>query len=338
MLVGVAAGVGVGDGRRVEGRHRVVDRYDGGQRAVVGSVTGVTTAWCAHPASVLRTEPLAEGRLGTRAGMSAAPNAPEHVDERPLALVTGASSGIGREMAQELARRGYDLVVVATGEGLDDAAAELERLGASVQQVRADLATRDGVEEVHRAVEDRAVAVAALNAGVGSGGPFRDTDLDDDLRLIDLNVRSTVHLAKHLVRDMTARGSGRLLFTSSISSTHPDAFEAVYGASKTFVQSFAKALRTELGGTGVTVTSLMPGPTATSFFHRAGMDDTRIGASDSKDDPAEVARLGIEAMLAGKEQVVPGLPNKLITAAARVLPDRVKAALHGALAAPGSGR
>ncbi|MDN4162177.1 SDR family NAD(P)-dependent oxidoreductase [Nocardioides abyssi] len=261
-----------------------------------------------------------------------------HPAGRPLALVTGASSGIGLEIAKQLAGRGHDLLVVATGPGLDDAAAELQSLGAAVEQVRTDLATRDGVEDVHRAIGDRAVAFAALNAGVGSGGPFRDTDLDDDLRLIDLDVRSTVHLAKHLVRGMTARGSGRLLFTSSISATHPDAYEAVYGASKTFVQSFAKALRRELVGTGVSVTALMPGPTATNFFHRAGMDDTRIGASDSKDDPAEVARLGVEAALAGQEQVVPGLPNKLITAAARVLPDRVKAALHGALAAPGSGR
>lgn len=255
---------------------------------------------------------------------------------RDLALVTGASSGIGRELAKQFAEQGYDLVVVATSEELDDAVVELEAYGVEVEAVRADLATGAGVERVREALGDRPVAAAAVNAGVGSGGPFRATSLDDDLRLIDLNVRSTVHLTKHLVRGMTARGRGRILLTSSISATHPDPYEAIYGASKTFVQSFAKALRAELRGTGVTITSLMPGPTATNFFPRAGMDDTKIGASDGKDDPATVARMGVEALMAGREQMVPGGPNKAITALARVLPDRAKAALHAKLARPGS--
>jgi short-subunit dehydrogenase len=258
---------------------------------------------------------------------------------RPVALVTGASSGIGRALARELAGRGFDLILTGrTAETLDEAAREIEARGVHVTSVQADLATPAGVEEVAKALPGRRLDVAAINAGAGLGGPFAETDLEQELELVDLNVRSSVHLAKRVVQQMVAQGRGRILFTSSIASTHPDPFEAVYGASKTFVQSFAKALRKELQPAGVTVTSLMPGPTETEFFHRADMDDTRIGASKSKDDPAEVARLAVEGMFAGAEQVVPGAPNKAITALSRVLPDPVKAALHGKLAAPGSGR
>ena len=258
--------------------------------------------------------------------------------ERPLALVTGASSGIGLELAREFARNGYDLIAVAESDRLDAAASQLEPLGARVETIRADLATHEGVEAVHDRLAGRPVDAAAINAGVGSGGRFRESDLDAELRLVDLNVRSAVHLAKYLTREMTERGRGRILFTSSIASTHPDAYEAVYGASKTFLQSFAKALHKELAGTGVTVTSLMPGPTATDFFRRARMLDTKIGASDSKDDPAEVARVGFEALMAGKEQAIPGAANKALTAVARFLPDRAKAALHAKLGAPGTAR
>jgi len=255
---------------------------------------------------------------------------------RPLALVTCASAGIGLELARRCAEDGHDLVLVARSERLDDAARELEQTGARVEAVRADLATRAGNDAAIAALAGRVPAVAAINAGIGSGGHFVETDLDHELELVDLNVRSTVHLAKHVARAMAGRGAGRILFTSSIAATHPDPLEAVYGASKTFVQSFALALRTELAGTGVSVTSLMPGPTATGFFHRAGMDDTKIGASDGKDDPAEVARLAYAGLMNGDVKVVPGAANKVISAAARVLPDRAKAALHGKLARPGS--
>ncbi|HWT93401.1 MAG TPA: SDR family NAD(P)-dependent oxidoreductase [Solirubrobacteraceae bacterium] len=258
---------------------------------------------------------------------------------RPVALVTGASSGIGRALARELAGRGFDLILTGrSADALDEAARETRARGVHVTAVPADLATPDGVEEVAAQLAGRQLEVAAINAGIGSGGPFAETDLEQELELVDLNVRSTVHLAKRVVAQMVDAGRGRILFTSSIAATHPDPFEAVYGASKTFVQSFAKALRTELRPAGVTVTSLMPGPTETEFFHRANMDDTKIGASDSKDRAAEVARLAVEGMFAGNEQVVPGAPNKAITALSRVLPDPVKAVLHSKLAAPGSGR
>ena len=258
---------------------------------------------------------------------------------RPLAIVTGASSGIGFELAREFAENGFDLVVNASGERIAEAARELEATGATVEAIQADLATPTGVEDLYGRVAGRPVAAAALNAGVGAGGAFAtDTELEDELRLIDLNVRSTVHLAKLLVRDMVARDEGRILFVSSIASTMPGSFQAVYNASKSFVQSFAMALRDELKDTQVTVTSLMPGPTDTEFFERADMLDTKVGAGD-KDDPADVARKGFEALMAGKERVVAAsLSTKLQGRGSRLLPDGAKAAMHRRMAEPGSGR
>jgi uncharacterized protein len=259
---------------------------------------------------------------------------------RPLAVVTGASSGIGRELATQFASNGFDLVIAAEDDALATAGTELEALGASVDAVQGDLATSDGVDELYARVRasGRPVDAIALNAGVGAGGAFAtDTALEDELRLIDLNVRSTVHLAKHVVADMVARDEGRVLFTSSIASTMPGAFQAVYNASKSFVQSFALALRNELKDTGVTVTSLMPGPTETEFFERADMLDTKVGSSD-KDDPADVARDGFEALMAGKERVESAaLSTKLQGRGSRLLPDSAKAALHRQMAEPGSG-
>ncbi len=252
---------------------------------------------------------------------------------RPLALVTGASSGIGLELARQFANHGFDLIVAADDDGIHAAATEL---GAEAVQV--DLATAEGVDELHRRTGGRPVEAAALNAGIGAGGAFTDTALEDELKLIDLNVRSTVHLAKHLVREMVRRDHGRLLFTSSIASTMPGPFQAVYNASKSFVQSFALALRNELKDTGVSVTSLMPGPTETEFFERAGMEDTRVGSGE-KDDPADVARAGFEALMEGKERAVAAsLSTKLQGRGSRFLPDRAKAAMHRRMAEPGSAK
>ncbi|CAN5662687.1 SDR family NAD(P)-dependent oxidoreductase [soil metagenome] len=260
-------------------------------------------------------------------------------DTTPLAVVTGASSGIGFELAKQFAGNGFDLLVNAEAEGLGSSAEQLRAAGAHVQSVRVDLSTYEGVEELYVAIVStgRAVSAAALNAGVGQGGAFVDTDLADELRIIDLNVTSTVHLAKRLLRDMVARDDGRVLITSSIASTMPGSFQAVYNASKSFLQSFAHALQNELKDTEVTITSLMPGPTDTSFFHRADMDDTAVGQG-AKDDPAQVAKQGFDALMAGKERIVGGsVTTKAQEAANKVLPDKLKAAAHRQMAEPGSG-
>jgi uncharacterized protein len=259
---------------------------------------------------------------------------------RPLALVTGASKGIGFELAKQFAANGFDLVITAHSDALDDAVRALEPIAGSVESVRVDLASDGGVDQLWGRVQGlgRPIAAAALNAGRGAGGAFTETDLAEELEIIDLNVRSTVCLAKHVVRDMVARDEGRILFTASIASTMPGSFQAVYNASKSFVQSFALALRNELKDTGVTITSLMPGPTDTEFFERADMLDTKVGA-DAKDDPADVARDGFEALMAGKERVVSASMNtKLQGRGSRFLPDSAKAELHRRMAEPGSAK
>jgi short-subunit dehydrogenase len=264
--------------------------------------------------------------------------APE-ASPRPLAAVTGASSGIGREIALDLAGRGYDLVLCAEDAELDDAAAEVAAAGAEVTSVRADLRRPEGVQQLYAATQGkgRALDVAVLNAGVGRGGAFVDNDIDDELAIIDLNITSTVRLAKLVLRDMVERGEGKVLLTSSIASEMPGSFQAVYNASKSFVQSFTEALQNELEDTGVTLTSLMPGPTETEFFERADMMDTKVGQA-KKDDPATVARQGVEALLAGKPRVTGGgLKTRAQDAASKVIPDKVKAAMHRGMAEPGSG-
>jgi short-subunit dehydrogenase len=256
---------------------------------------------------------------------------------RPLALVTGASTGIGLELARQFADNGFDLVIAAHDDELAEARRDLLTRGGTVDAVRVDLATEEGVDELWRRVQatGRPLAAAALNAGRGAGGAFAGgTDLADELEIVDLNVRGTVQLAKYVTTDMAARGAGRVLFTSSIASTMPGTYQAVYNASK----SFAFALREELADTGVTVTSLMPGPTDTEFFERADMLDTKLGAGD-KDDPADVARDGFEALMNGDERVVSAsLKTKVQGRASRILPDAIKAKMHGDMAEPGSAK
>ncbi|WP_437025600.1 SDR family NAD(P)-dependent oxidoreductase [Streptomyces sp. enrichment culture] len=259
-------------------------------------------------------------------------------DTRPLALITGASSGIGRELAREFARHGYDLVVNAEDEALESVAEEVRTTaGAEVRAVRADLRSGEGRFRLLDALDGLTVDVAVLNAGVGQGGAFVDTDLADDQEVIDLNVTATVRLAKPLLRGMVVRGEGRLALTSSVASAMPGSFQPVYNASKAFVQSFAQALAEEVKDTGVTVTSFLPGPTDTEFFDRADMaDDTRIGTM-KKDDPAQVAAQAFEAIMTGERKAVTGsLKAKAQGLAGKVLPDGLKAAAHRRMAEPGS--
>lgn len=253
---------------------------------------------------------------------------------RPLALVTGASNGIGLELAKCFAADHHDLIINAEDSRLVSAAEQLRAHGVHVEPVQADLTTPAGVEQVHAAVQGRSLDAAALNAGVGQGNAFIDQQLADVLEIIDLNVRSTVHLAHLLLPAMVARNEGRLLITSSIASTMPGPYQTVYNASKSFLQSFTEGLQSELSDTGVTITSLMPGPTDTDFFRRADMVDTKMGQG-SKDDPAQVAKQGYEALMKGEHRVVAAsLKTKVMEAANKITPDRVKAALHANMAEP----
>jgi short-subunit dehydrogenase len=259
---------------------------------------------------------------------------------RPLAVVTGASSGIGLELAREFARHGYDLLIAAEDARLDAAADAIRAEGSTVESARVDLATREGVDELVARIraQGRPVEAVAINAGIGVGGPFVETDLEAELRLVALNVTGVVQLSKHIVRDMVSAGRGRILYTSSIAGDMPAPYLAVYGASKAFDLSFAEALRHEMKDTGVTITVLQPGPTDTDFFRRADMEDTKV-ATAKKDDPAEVARQGFEALMAGKDHVVAGsFKNRVQDALAQVLPETAKAAAHAKQAEPGSGR
>ena len=257
---------------------------------------------------------------------------------KQFAVVTGASSGIGFELAKQFAQHGFDLLITADGDGIGNAAREIETLGANVETVQANLAAHDGVHQLQSAIQSvgRPVDAIAINAGFGLSGRFDQTDLETELNMIRLNVLSAVHLSKHIVKDMVARGSDRILFTSSIAGTMPTPYEAVYGATKAFLRSFSQSLREELKDTGVTVTALMPGATETNFFHRAGADDTKLGTSE-KDDPAEVAKEGFEALMAGKDHVVAGsFKNKMQAAMGYALPDPLVAKAHASQSEPGS--
>jgi short-subunit dehydrogenase len=256
----------------------------------------------------------------------------------PLALVTGASSGIGRAVAAELADRGFDLVVAAHEPEIEVAAAELAAGGGGVRAVQVDLSTREGVEELHAAVlaTGRPLHAVVLNAGIGVHGRFDRTDLDEHLRLVDLNCRSVVHLAHLVLQDMVARGEGHVLVTASIAAKAPGPWQTTYAASKAFDHTFAEGLREELQGTGVSVTSLLPGPTETPFWDRADMRDTRVGAGP-KDSAERVAEEGVEAMLDDDASVVGGgLKNAIQVAVAGIVPDTLLGKVAGAATKPDS--
>lgn len=256
---------------------------------------------------------------------------------RPLAVVTGASTGIGYELAKCCARNGFDLVIAADEPRIESSAEECRRFGAVVAAVEADLATPEGIGRLMQAIVQTGRKVDALlaNAGRGLGRAFLDQDWNDIRRVIDTNVTGTVDLVHRIGRDMRARGEGRILITGSIAGFMPGTFQAVYNATKAFLDSFSFALRAELDGSGVSVTCLMPGATETDFFERADMMDTKVGTA-KKDDAAEVARQGYEAMMEGKGDVVTGWHNKLQSAIANVLPAGLTAELHRSKAAPGS--
>lgn len=261
------------------------------------------------------------------------------VEARPLAVVTGASSGIGRELARCCVENGFDVLICADEPEVHDAARELEALAprARVTPVEADLSTPEGIEALCEAIGARPVDALLANAGRGLGHGFLDQEFDEVERVIDTNVTGTIYLIQRVGRAMRTRGAGRILITGSIAGFTPGTYQAVYCGTKAFIDSFAFALRQELTDTGVTVTCLMPGATETGFFARAGMLDTRMGQSE-KDDPAEVAEAGFAAMMRGDAEVITGWQNKLRAAMAHVTPAELLAKMHERMAEPGSGR
>ncbi|HVV85585.1 MAG TPA: SDR family NAD(P)-dependent oxidoreductase [Kofleriaceae bacterium] len=252
-----------------------------------------------------------------------------------FAVVTGASSGIGYELAKQCAEHGFDLLVCAEDDGISEAARSLAGK-VSARAVKADLSTREGVEALWTQIQatGRPVDALLLNAGVGVGGPFLETDLEEELSMIALNCNHTVHLAKRVLPAMVQRGQGRVLITGSVVSTSPNPYQAIYGATKAFVMSFGEAIRDELKDSGVTVTVLQPGATDTRFFERAHLENTKVGQAE-KDDPALVARNGFEAMMNGKDSVLGGgFKSKVEGLMNEILPETVKARQAGAQTKP----
>jgi short-subunit dehydrogenase len=254
-----------------------------------------------------------------------------------LAVVTGASSGIGYELALLCAADGFDLVVAADEPQIEQAAESFRSKGVTVTAVMADLSTTDGCDRLHEAIAGRAVDALLANAGHGLGHAFLDQNWRDIRHVIDTNITGTVYLIHRIARDMRERNEGRILITGSVAGFIPGAYQAVYNASKAFIDSFSFALRAELDGTAITVTCLMPGATETEFFERADMLDTKVGAA-KKDDPADVARIGFDAMMAGEGDVVSGWHNKLQSAIANITPASFLASRHGKAAAPGTAK
>lgn len=251
---------------------------------------------------------------------------------RPLALVSGASSGIGFELAAQFVRHGYDVAISGSSDRVYSAAAELKELGGQAYAYKADAATYAGVEGFWQFVVQlgRQVDAAVLNVGIAMSGTFAENSLEAELRLIGINVTGTVHLAKRVVQHMVPRKSGKILIVSSLSATTPTPFETTYGPSKAFGFSFAESLREELREHGIIVTALLPGATNTDFHLNAGLASTPIG-SGKKNDKVDVARQGFEALMADLDHVVGGDEStKQAAINNRALPEPLKAARHAA--------
>src|SRR4051812_33990047 len=256
---------------------------------------------------------------------------------RPFAVVTGASTGIGYELAKLCAQNGYDLLLAADESAVDSAAADFRQLGVNAESINVDLAQMRGVEALYDAIKGRPVDALLANAGRGLGHAFHDQNFDDILRVINTNVTGTVYLLHLVGKDMRARGTGRILITGSVAGFIPGSFQAVYNGTKAFLDSFSFAIRNELKDSGITVTCLMPGPTETEFFERADMMDTKVG-TEKKDSAADVAKVGFDAMMAGEGDVVSGWKNKIQTTVANVLPAGALAEQHRKQAAPGTAK
>ena len=259
----------------------------------------------------------------------------DQVSPGSLAVVTGASSGIGKELAKLCVSHGYEVIIAADEQTVHTVASELEQAGGRATAVQCDLSTTEGVDKLLSAVNGRPIDALLANAGHGLGKGFLEQDFADIRHVVDTNITGTIYLLHKVGQQMQQRNQGRILITGSIAGFMPGSFQAVYNGTKAFVDSFSAALRNELKDTKVTVSCLMPGATETNFFARANMLDTKVG-TDKKDDPADVAKDGFEAMMSGEAQVVSGWKNKVQAVAAHVTPSGVLAGMHRDMAEPGS--
>jgi short-subunit dehydrogenase len=251
--------------------------------------------------------------------------------ERPVALITGASMGLGAEFARLLAADGYDLVLTArSADRLTVLKKEVENLkGIRAHVVVADLADPRAPVAIHDEVRRAGLEVRVLinNAGFGMYGFFRQSDLQTELDMLQVNVTAVVHLTKLFVREMVARGSGRILNVASTAAFQPGPLQPVYYATKAFVLSFSEAIANELKGTGVTVTALCPGPTPTEFQKRANVGRVRGLRLMMRVGPEAVVRAGYAGMKRGRSVVIPGALNNVHVFLLRLMPRRVVTAV-----------
>lgn len=254
-----------------------------------------------------------------------------------FAIVTGASSGIGLELAKLAQADGYDLLVVADTPFVDAAAGMAS--SSSVETLEVDLSTFEGVDRLLDAAGGRTIDLLCANAGHGLGRAFLDQDPAEWRHVIDTNVVGTTYLLQKVLKAMVVRNEGKVLVTGSIAGYIPGAFQAVYNGTKSFVDSFVAAIQNEIKDSdGVTLTNLMPGPTETEFFKRGDMMDTSVGTDPKKEDPAVTAKNGWDALLAGKAAVASGWKNRLQSAIANVTPNAVLAEQHRKTAEPGTAK
>ena len=248
-----------------------------------------------------------------------------------FAIVTGASTGIGHELAKLAAADGYDLLLAADTPFTD--------APAGAETLEADLSTFEGVDTLLQKAGGRQIDLLCANAGHGLGRAFLDQDAAEWRHVIDTNVVGTTYLLQHVLKQMVARNEGKVLVTGSIAGYIPGAFQAVYNGTKSFVDSFVAAIQNEIkDADGVTLTNLMPGPVETEFFKRGDMMDTSVGTDPKKSDPADVAKDGWDALMSGKHAIVSGLKNKVQVAVANVTPNEVLAERHRQMAEPGTAK
>ena len=254
-----------------------------------------------------------------------------------FAVITGASTGIGFELATLAAKDGYDILVVADEALINDAARDFEQFGTQVQAVEADLSTVEGVDKLLAATDGRRIDVLCANAGRGLGHGFLEQKVEDWRHVVETNITGTIYLLQKVLPDMVARNEGKVLVVGSVAGYIPGAFQAVYNGTKAFIDSFTEALRNELkDADGVTISTLMPGPVDTEFFARGDLLDTQVGSDPNKRSAEDVAADGWKALNSGKPSIFSGWTTKIQGVLANVVPGSVLAEQHRKMAEPGS--